>query len=389
MAEKYKTFAIALDMKITRSGGRLPHVYTGDTGNKFVITLTDDGVAYDLSTARVAAVFARKGGSAMQTSWAVDGGVVVSGASNNIVTITLKSTSYGAGTNTCQLQILSGTLYDTVVTSTYFNFEGESPAVNDNTIESSNEYTILTDIIADVQKVHDNYASDVQSDWEETNDTLGTFIVNKPVVGTDIQQATQGLTAETTLAATDTIPFYDASATAHRKTTWANLVKKIFGSITGLVKADGVGNISAAVSNTDYAAATHASRHAVGAADAISGYATLDSYSKVTASQAKSSIFVKTESYELTNADAGCLILMNVATPNTVTVPLQSTAFVGGDEVEICQIGAGETSIVGAAGVTILSLNSLTKIAGRYGVVTLKKMSSASEGWLLAGALKS
>ena len=64
------------------------------------------------------------------------------------------------------------------------------------------------------------------------------------------QQATDGLTAETTLDDADVIPFYDASASAHRKSTWANLKAKIktalFGSVSGIPKLNGSGGVSTA-----------------------------------------------------------------------------------------------------------------------------------------------
>lgn len=64
------------------------------------------------------------------------------------------------------------------------------------------------------------------------------------------QQATDGLTAETDVADGDAIPFYDVSATAHRKSTWANLKAKIksalFGTVSGIPKLDGAGGVSAA-----------------------------------------------------------------------------------------------------------------------------------------------
>jgi len=67
---------------------------------------------------------------------------------------------------------------------------------------------------------------------------------------TYFQQATDGLTAETALDDADVIPFYDASATAHRKSTWANLKAKIksalFGSVSGIPKLNGSGTVSAA-----------------------------------------------------------------------------------------------------------------------------------------------
>lgn len=43
----------------------------------------------------------------------------------------------------------------------------------------------------------------------------------------------------------------------------------IVGAVSGIVKADGAGNISAAVSNTDYSAASHKERHAVTGSDSV------------------------------------------------------------------------------------------------------------------------
>jgi hypothetical protein len=106
------------------------------------------------------------------------------------------------------------------------------------------------------------------------------------------QQATDGLSAETDIADADTIPFYDASASAGRKTTWSNLksiLKAYFDALytaallllTGYTKPAQ----SAAVAATDSirtaigklerglddkAASIHASRHSEGGADAIS-----------------------------------------------------------------------------------------------------------------------
>lgn len=265
MADILKTFNIALDTKAASNSDKLMLV-EGDTGNRFVITLTDDGVAVDLSAAHVSAVFSGPMGTAMQDSWTGTGDVAISGASHNIITIDVHNGAYATGLNTCEIQVYSGATYETLITSASFNFTAKKPIIDDTTIAAAEAYPTLVYWAG----VLEDMADREQADWTQTDNTLGNYIKNKPVAGTDYQSPTQTLTAETTLASADTIPFYDASATAHRKTTWANLVQKIFGSITGLIKADGAGNISAAVANTDYAAATHASRHAAGAADAVS-----------------------------------------------------------------------------------------------------------------------
>lgn len=81
------------------------------------------------------------------------------------------------------------------------------------------------------------------------------------------QSATNTLTEEAALADADTIPFYDATATAHRKTTWANIVSKIrtalFDSTSGILKANGSGTVSAATANTDYVAPSAAGAYAL------------------------------------------------------------------------------------------------------------------------------
>lgn len=63
------------------------------------------------------------------------------------------------------------------------------------------------------------------------------------------QPATNSLTAETEIANADYFPYYDASASANRKTLWSNVVAKIrtaiFGSANGFLKANGSGTISA------------------------------------------------------------------------------------------------------------------------------------------------
>lgn len=68
------------------------------------------------------------------------------------------------------------------------------------------------------------------------------------------QESTEKLTTGTTLADGDYFPFYDASASAHRKTLWSNIVTKIrtalFGTVNGILKANGSGTISAQTVDT-------------------------------------------------------------------------------------------------------------------------------------------
>ena len=76
------------------------------------------------------------------------------------------------------------------------------------------------------------------------------------------QDKTDSLTAGTTISDGDYFPFYDVSETANRKTLWSNIVAKIrttlFGTINGVLKADGSGTISVAtVDNTPTASSSN------------------------------------------------------------------------------------------------------------------------------------
>ena len=90
--------------------------------------------------------------------------------------------------------------------------------------------------------------------------------------------------------------------------------------------------------------------------------------------------------YTLVLTDQCRIIQTDNASANTVTIPAESSVnFPVGTEIAIIQEGAGQTEIVAAAGVTIKSNNSYTKIAARYTGATLVKM--GSNQWYLIGNL--
>ena len=94
----------------------------------------------------------------------------------------------------------------------------------------------------------------------------------------------------------------------------------------------------------------------------------------------------QTASYALAIADRGKLVEMNVATANNLTIPLDSSvAFPIGTEIEIAQYGAGQTTIVGAVGVTIRSASGNLKIASQYVAVSLIKI--GTNEWYCFGNL--
>jgi hypothetical protein len=119
---------------------------------------------------------------------------------------------------------------------------------------------------------------------------------------------------------------------------------------------------------------------------APNGYATLDSDTKVTASQASSAIITVTESATLALENAGKF--HNVASNNaiTITIPTNSSvAFPIGTEMEFCRNGGGAVTFVGASGVTVSSIDSQKSISDIFGCAALKKL--AADTWILTGSL--
>lgn len=88
-------------------------------------------------------------------------------------------------------------------------------------------------------------------------------------------------------------------------------------------------------------------------------------------------------SYTLVLADAGKTVEMNNASANDLTVPPNSAvAFPVGTVVEVCQIGAGATTVVAGSGVTIQTPETLV-LTGQWSTVSLRKR--ATDQWVLSG----
>lgn len=97
----------------------------------------------------------------------------------------------------------------------------------------------------------------------------------------------------------------------------------------------------------------------------------------------------ETASYTLVLGDAGGTVEMDVASANDLTVPPNSSvAFPVGTVVEVCQIGAGQTTIVAGSGVTVQVPSGLTlALRGQWSSVSLRKR--ATDVWVAAGDLES
>ncbi len=97
-------------------------------------------------------------------------------------------------------------------------------------------------------------------------------------------------------------------------------------------------------------------------------------------------INTQTASYTLVIGDAGKLVEMDVASANNLTVPPNSSvAFVIGTVISLRQIGAGQTTIVAGAGVTIRTPETL-KVRIQYGQGMLHKR--GTDEWCLEGNLE-
>ena len=93
----------------------------------------------------------------------------------------------------------------------------------------------------------------------------------------------------------------------------------------------------------------------------------------------------QTSSYTLALTDDGDLVEMNVGTANNLTVPADNTVnFPIGTSIDILQVGAGQTTIVATAGVTINRATGL-KLRAQWSAATVIKR--AANTWVAIGDL--
>jgi hypothetical protein len=85
--------------------------------------------------------------------------------------------------------------------------------------------------------------------------------------------------------------------------------------------------------------------------------------------------------------DDGKLITMSNASANTFTVPPNSSVAFGiGTQLNIAQLGIGETSVVAGAGVTLNSAGAKLKLNAQYAICTCVK--TDTNEWFVVGNLK-
>jgi len=100
----------------------------------------------------------------------------------------------------------------------------------------------------------------------------------------------------------------------------------------------------------------------------------------------QNSFVIPTTSYTLILTDASRIIQTNSASPNNVTIPLDSNvAFPIGTEIAIIQYGSGQTTLVAQSGVTLYSKSNAKKISGQFAGCTIVK--TATDIWVAVGDL--
>ena len=98
-------------------------------------------------------------------------------------------------------------------------------------------------------------------------------------------------------------------------------------------------------------------------------------------------INAQTASYTAVLTDDGKLVTMSNASANTFTVPPNSSVAFGiGTQLNIAQLGAGQTTLVAGAGVTINSAGTKLKLKEQYAVATVVKTDTNT--WFAVGNLK-
>lgn len=177
-----KVFTVPLDIKQPTSASDEWVVVAGDNGNEIHVVLTDDGEPVDLSGKTILAIFSKPDGSTSeQDSWG--NGITVSGEDNNVVVIDLWPSSFGTGRLhiglvKCEIQVYYGDSLENLVTSANFTFKVRRAILNNETVEQTSEYPILSDLIRQVTEI----GQGIQPDWEQNDPTKSAYIKNKPYI---------------------------------------------------------------------------------------------------------------------------------------------------------------------------------------------------------------
>lgn len=170
----------------------------------------------------------------------------------------------------------------------------------------------------------------------------------------------------------------------------------VVGAVTGIVKADGAGNITAAVAGTDYIASETFTSLVQDTTPELGGDLSMNSNDitgtgdiSITGTViAQSTINAQTgTTYTTVLGDASKLVTLSNASAITVTIPPNSSvAYPVGTKIDLAQTGAGQVTVAAGSGVTVNSTPTL-KLRAQYSAATCIK--TATDTWLLVGDLAS
>lgn len=325
-----------------------------------------------------------------------DHSVQISGDNHNVVTIALKTGSFGAGKNNVEMQIYSGTNAQTLVTTAQFNFDGRKGISNADTVKASSEYPILSALIEQVQMALSNALpwanvtvsaqegneADCIVEYEEDHLDLTFVIPNSVWFGSDTPTGDE----EVWIIPDGSGPLSNTMLTSVYDKDNSGVVddaEKLGGELpsyysTAQDLADALDDVA-----DDIAAAVKVETDKKGIAN---GYAMLDANAKLVPEQASSRIVEISTDTVLTAAHAGAFLRVNSQSDVTITVPSSNSAtFPVGTEIEIVKWGAGDVEIEAGGGVTLASVKGNLLLADQYGVAALKK--TDTDTWLISGML--
>ena len=91
--------------------------------------------------------------------------------------------------------------------------------------------------------------------------------------------------------------------------------------------------------------------------------------------------------YTAVLTDDGKLVTMSNASANTITIPPNSSVAFGiGTQINIAQLGAGQTTIVAGSGVTLNSAGAKLILSAQYALATCVKTDTNT--WFVVGNVK-
>ena len=116
-----KQYSFALDFK-NASSLDLPNIVSGDTGNEFIITITNDGTPVDLTDARVRLVIVNKDGAGSQDTDVAGNDIDMTQAAEGVLRVSVHADMISNGMNIGSIEVYTGADHETLTTTQNFNF---------------------------------------------------------------------------------------------------------------------------------------------------------------------------------------------------------------------------------------------------------------------------